>query len=1121
MLHFILGRAACGKTEYLHKKLGEVSEGAVLIVPEQFTFETDKGILNTLGAVRSNKIEVLSFTRIAECVFSEYGIKHKDIISEQGRLICMSMALSSLEEKLELYKNHISDSAFIKSMLFVVDEFKQSANSQETLKTAVSHLESGTLKDKMRELMLICDTYDAIVETSYLDTGDVLEKLCEVLKDNCWFKGKTVAIDGFTSFNAQIMRIIEQILIQASDVYITLCADGINYSQDQNDIFSFTRRTASKLKALAAKNSVPVQQPILLIEEVTGYKRYTSDALYAIDENLYKADYSIFDGDSDSVKIFCAKDIEDECAYTSRKIRQLMREGYRCRDIAVIFRDADKYEKQIRYAFKKYEIPTFEDSRQPILNQPLVLYIQNALKICSDGFDTESIMRFLKTGLTPLCVDEISTLENYVYLWQIDRSQWKNEFFKNPFGFGECTEEDKETSLKPLNEMREAVVLPLISLKESMTGKDGFEMTKALYEFLIKTKTNETLKELAIRLEDDGENDLASEQEQIWDLIMQTLNETALALKDKYVSIKKYSELFNMSLSVKSLGRVPNAIDEVIVGSADRIRARGIKAVFVLGANTGVFPAENSNGGLISDRDRNELLSAGIELFDTNKYKSIEERFIAYNAVCCAGEKVYLTYLLTNNKGEKKSPSELVTMVREILPNVECIISDDISIEEKIEGETAAFELLAANFRENSYYSRNLLYYFNNIPRYAERIAALKRVSGESEFEFEDSNISTELFGKNMYLSASKAEEYENCPFKYFCRYGMSAYPRKTATLDPAQSGTIVHYVLEELIKKYKDVGIENTDSVQRNKDVTAALRTYAEKYMGGLDDKNRRFIYHFNRLAKTLDTILERLVAEFKSSSFKPCDFELEIGRNKPISPYTVELKDGGKVEIFGFIDRVDEMTSDGKKYIRVVDYKTGVKQMQLSDVLNGLNMQMLIYLFAVTKNGKNYYGDNIVPAGVLYLPARIASFKADRDDGDDELDVQVIKNGKMSGIVLDDTRIIKAMDDSEKSVFIPASVDLKKGKATGNIISLTQLENLNKKIDGIIADMAESLHEGKIPAYPVYGKDHDKTCDYCDYKSVCCHEQGGRYRYIKFDKHEECLKKLSGGEEDEQKLD
>ncbi len=1128
MLHFILGKAASGKTEYLHRKLGEIIDtgksGAVLIVPEQFTFETDKGILNSIGAIRSNKIEVLSFTRLAELIFDEYGVRHNDIITEQGRLIYMSMALSSLEDKLELYKKHINDPAFIKSMLFVVDEFKQSSFTFEN-QGALKNLKSETLKSKMRELILICQTYDAMISNCYLDSSDVLAKLCDTVRKERWFEGKTVALDGFTNFNAQISGIIEQILVQADDVYITLCADGVNYSEDENDVFAFTRRTASRLKNLAQKNSVPVAKPVILDEEITGYKRHTSPELYALEENLYKADFTVYDGKCENIGIYSACDIEDECIYTSRKIRQLMRKGYRCREIAVIFRDSDKYETQLRYAFKKYEIPSFEDARQPISNQPLVLYLQNALKICADGFGTENVMRYLKTGLTGLSVDEISELENYVYIWQIDGAKWKNEFTKSPFGFDTKSEEMKAEVLSRINEMRQKTVDPIIKLKESMKDKDGFEMTKAVYDFLIETKANENLKSLAIELEDNGESALAVEQGQIWDMLMQALNETALALKDKYISIKKYLEIFNMSLSVKTLGKVPNAVDEVIVGSADRIRTRGIKVAFVLGLNSEVFPASNSSGGLICDRDRNALLSAGIELFDINKYKSLEERFIAYNALCCARDKLFLTYSLTTNKGEKKMPSEIVTMAVDTLKNVKYEHYENVPVEEKIEGAVASFELMASLFLKNDYYSRNLYAYFENIPEYKERIDALKRVSGDLDFEFKDENIATELFGKDIYLSASKIDIYEICPFKYFCSYGINAKPRERAILDPRQGGNIVHAILEELMKKYKDIGVQNTDELQRKKDVLELLRAYANENLGGLEDKDKRFVYQFDRIANILDIILDRIVAEFTNCEFIPCDFELKIGKgDDAITAYTVEADEKGKVIITGSIDRVDKFELDSKKYLRVVDYKTGTKEFALSDVLGGLNMQMLIYLFALVKNGKEYYGGEITPAGVLYFPARAVSFSADRSDGAEKMKNTMYKESVMNGMFLDDTRILKAMDSSDKMIFIPASIKKDgtvKGTAKGTVISLKQLYTLNERIDKIISEMAQSLHSGKIPALPVRAKGHDKICDFCDYKSVCCHEKSGKYRHIEPNSAEECLEKLSGGDENGEKLD
>lgn len=1127
MLHFILGRAASGKTEYLHKKLGEIVDNGksnvILIAPEQFTFETDRGILKSLGPVRSNKIEVLSFTRIAERIFDDYSIQHKNIISEQGRLIYMSMALSALEDKLVLYKKHISDQAFTKNMLLVLEELKKSSNGESDFKSAISALPDGILKERIGELALICDTYDALIENSYLDTADVLEKLRQTLSEKHWFKGKTVALDGFTSFNAQVMSIIELIITQAEDVYVTLCADGIDYREGDNDSFAFTRRTALRLKGLAERSCVPVAKPIILNEETTGYKRYTSEELYALDDGLYRTSCDTFEGECENVGIYCASTPQDECDYASRKIRQLMREGYRCRDIAVIYRDAEKYEHSLRYSFKKYSIPSFEDARQPIANQPLVLYLQNALKICSESMSTESIMRLLKTGLTPLSVDEISYLENYIYLWQIGGGEWKTDFSKSPFGFDNASDEEKAKALEKLNEMRKTVIEPLLELRSKLKDKDGLEMTRAVYEYLISTKADKSLKRLAIELEDGGEGDLAAEQEQIWDMLMQALDETAMALKDKYVSPKKYLELFNMSLSVKSLGKIPSAIDEVIVGEADRIRARGIKVVFVLGANSGVFPALNSKGGIISERDRVELLTAGIELFDVNKFKSLEERFIAYNSLCCARDKAFLSYSLMNTKGEKMLKGELVTMTSEILKNVKCVYCEDVTTEERIEGETATFEILASRFKNNDVFGKNLLHYFSNIPKYGGRIEALKRVSGNSDFHFESKTTATELFGEDMYLSASKIDKYETCPFQYFCQYGIKAKPRQRAVIDPREGGNIVHTVLEELMKKYEQLGVENTDAVQRKKDVTLALRAYAEENLGGLDDKDSRFANQFNRIATTLDIILERIVAEFENSSFKPCDFELSIGNgeNAKIPAYIVEADDSTRVIITGSVDRVDKMELDGKTYIRVIDYKTGAKELALNDVLNGINIQMFLYLFAIIKNGKEHYGENTVPAGVLYFPAKIVSFDADRLDSEEMLKTAMIKKSRMNGVVLNDTRVIQGMDETGSGLFIPAKIDSKKGVAKDNIISLKQLKALNERIDKIISDMAQALHNGEIPAYPVKTGKQDKTCDYCDYKSVCCHEKTGKFRMYKSQKHEECLKLLSGGDENGENMD
>lgn len=1119
MLHFILGRVSSGKTTYLHNEIGKAldknDENVVLIVPEQFTFETDKGILSTLGPVKSNRVDVYSFTRLAQSLFEEFGVCTKPVITEQSRLIFMSRALKSVSDKLTVFAKHIEDKAFISKMILVVNEFKQSANDRAHTQSVVDSLPDGLLKDKMNELLLICDAYDAIVSQSYLDTGDVLTRLSDLLAEKNYFKGKTVAIDGFASFNAQIMKIISKIMVQCDDIHITLTADSVHYTEGENDVFAFTRRTASRLRRLADENSVPVAKPVIINEETTGFSPYASEPLSILERNLYRSDAAVYENKTEDINIYCAADIDDECAFVARKIRQLNRSGVRCRDIAVIYRDEERYEKKLKAAFRKYEIPVFEDRREPIENQPLILFLKAVLGICREGFSTESIFRLLKSGVSPLTTEETAEIENYVYMWRIDGSKWKDEWKFNPGGF---TDKAADSGvLAHLNEMRKRAVEPIIELREKLREKSGREMAALIYNFLIGTGVDKRLMKLAVSLEEDGEYSLALEQEQIWNILMETLNECALALGEEIITIATFLDMFELSLSVRTLGKVPNGIDEVTVGAASRIKTRNTDVVFVIGLNSGVFPAVAGGGGILSDKDKTILLSSGLELFDLNKYKSIEERFVAYNAVCRGRKKVFLSFPLRSGAdGEKLAQSEIITAVYSEFPNALWREPDGIDVKEKIEGKEAAFELLAANFRENGYYSKNLLAYFSKLPEYEQKIESLRRASGDLEFRFDNPSVSKELFGMKMYLSASRVEKYEECPFMYFCRYGMNAQPRLRAELDPSQSGTIVHYILENLVNLYKDRGIQNVPEEERKADVRRLLREYADTNMGGLDEDKMRFNYHFNRLASILDTLLDRLVAEFSNSSFVPCEFELEIGdgENAQIPAYTLKLSDGGEIKIHGFIDRVDKLVLDSKTYLRVVDYKTGKKKMELSDVMSGLNMQMLIYLFALWRNGAEHYGDEIIPAGVLYFPARKEPFNAKRTDSEEDINIQILKNGKMNGLLLDDGRVVKAMDESGAGLFIPVKFN-KDGKMSGNILSLKQLELLNKYIDRTLSEMALSLHRGFIPANPVSGSNHEHTCEYCDYSSVCCHEESGRFRRIENIKLDKCIEILEGGEE------
>ena len=427
-----------------------------------------------------------------------------------------------------------------------------------------------------------------------------------------------------------------------------------------------------------------------------------------------------------------------------------------------------------------------------------------------------------------------------------------------------------------------------------------------------------------------------------------------------------------------------------------------------------------------------------------------------------------------------------------------------------LESENAAFELMAEKWHEDTDTEKTLKKYFSLNENFKGKLKAVERANDKKDFCFENPERAKELFGKKLYLSASQLETYGACPFEYFCRYGMRAKERKVARLDAANIGTVVHFVLEKLLSNHRGEKIYSLSSETAKKEIEKYLKEYMDKYMGSSQERSKRFLYLYSRLYGSLCVIAERLLSEFSESEFEPVDFELPISEKQGVAPLRVALKDGF-VELHGIVDRVDVMKKNKKTYLRIVDYKTGPKEFSLSDVLSGLGMQMLLYLVSIWKNGGGRYGD-VVPSGVLYLPARAEPFSAERGEDEKKLSEKRLTFGKMDGMILDDGEVIKGMDNSLSGRFIPIKVNRKSGAISGNFISLSQLEALSKKLEKIMADMGNALHDGKIPARPAYGKGHAQTCEWCSFSSVCQRDADGKIRYIEKRTHGECLDILDG---------
>ena len=1115
MLQFIIGEKGSGKTAYVHRLLADAvrTEGrqAILLVPRQFTFESDKGILAVMGPKAACEVEVLSFSRLADVVFKTLGGPTRPILSDGANAALMALALSSLKEQLRVFSRQTGNVGFVKKLLRQSADFKQNMIDAEMLRGAADALPAGYLKQKLGETALILQTHEALVARRFFDGNDVLTAVGERLRGSGFFREKTVVIDGFSSFTKQELVIVEEMLKTARDVVVTLCSDDV-LDRSALSPFAVPNRTARQLIALARKHGVDVADIQKLTPQSGGTAPHANAALTHLATCFFDPKAETFSGDCAPLTLQFAPSVREECDAAAQMIRRLLRTGrYRCRDIAVTFRSAQPYVKLMRASLKKCGVPIFEDRRAPVENEPLMILVRSLLSICAEGFSTEQLMRYLKTGLSGMDWDDIAALENYALLWDLTGKQWAAPWTANPAGFGVKFSDDLNAQLGALNALRETLMAPLTAFRAAMKDADAKTQMRLLYQYLTANGIDAALKDYALKLEAAGEIALALEQEQIWDLLMEAMNEVAVALEDAVVSPQLLLSIFDLILANRTLGKLPDGYDEVDVCDAARIGTLSPKAVFVLGMNAGIFPAAPTQDGLFS-ADEAEALRAYIEdVREDEQQQAAKERYLVYQALCSARERLVVSWALTSSSGEKLSESEVIPTLERLFPAAVPRSTALFDAALLCEGTQNAFEYMAKNWHRNDGQVASLKQFFASQPAHRERLAALERAIQKKDFQFADPAKAKALFGRQLSLSATQLETYELCPFRYFCRYGMKAKPRQIAKLDPANSGTVVHYVLEQLLKRHSAETFVSLPLPQAEREIEELLRTYMDTYMGGADDKSRRFCYLFDRMKKTLVTIVERLLTEFQGSDFVPWGFEVRIGRDGEIAPYTVPLKDG-YVELRGVVDRIDKMDAGGARYLRVVDYKTGAKTFSLSDVLGGLGMQMLLYLVGIWRSDNEKYR-GAIPAGVLYLPARFEPYDADRSDDEETLRQRRLAGGKMDGMLLDDDTVRNGMDTQQSGMFLPVSVNRNK-TMKGNFITLEQLGKLAKRMDKIMADMGNALHAGTVAARPVVGTGHGDTCEWCDFASVCRRERDGAFRYLEKRSHEDCLSILDGGE-------
>ncbi len=1072
MLKIIEGRAGSGKTKAVFAEIKALAESGdkkiVLMVPKQFTAITERELVGYLGNRLADGIEVLSFDRISDFVFKNLGGTAMRRISLAGRYIVMNRAIESVRDRLRIYQSSADYVQFIESLITVSDEFAAYGITPEAAEEGLSESD-GILKDKMHDLTLICDTYKSILGRNMLDGAYDLEAATEKLRASSLFEGYTFYFDSFGVFPPDQLKFIDALLPRLKSAVFTLTGEGIVF-KDCPSHFSESARMYARLTRMAKSHGMKC-----FLEMAHGNGTYSGDIAH-LEKNLFSNTPESAKSGGNVVAVR-ALNTEEEAVFAAGDILKRCREnGYKYKDFAVICRNAEDYEDTVSRVFAKYGVPVFVSVKEDLINTPISMLVLSALRCITSGFSYQSVFGYLKSNLSPLDSAAVCELETYAYIWNIRGNKWTSDkpWEKHPEGYNREHTDKTAEKLERINKNRKIATAEILALKEKVKNADAAAISRAVYELLETLSVRQKLEAESTRLANAGDFDGAEKTAQLWNTVISCLDQLALLGGEK-ITLERYTELLRLALSSQSIFTIPTEEDAVTFGAVDRIRTSGIKVSYILGMNEGVFPKSSFEQGIISDKERENLLAHGIELAKTAEQKVDDERFLCYCALTSASDTVTVSYSEAGIGGANTKSSFVYKSLFNIFDGLQEIRADGEMIE-IAESENAAFEYMLMSKGKNSQLALAFERYFSGSKEYAERYSAIKStIDRQNRIKMlENKCNATDLYSGKT-LSPTRLDSFAGCRFKHFCKYGLMLSAIEKSDFSSREIGTFMHSIVEKFFKEYLDSPREKQSEI---------VGHLVEEYMGessrefeGFEEK---FKMSFKRFSRVLNLYITNVREELASSDFKPVAFELKIGMGGNIPPYQV-----GKYSIGGKIDRVDAYKSDKGTYVRVVDYKTGTKDFSFSEIANGMSLQMLLYLFALCGDKQN---GEILPAGVLYSPVRADAKKASRCDSAEKLAKEAIKQNTAKGILLDDIDILHAMDRSGKFDMLP--VKFKDGKpdrtSAKSLITAVQFDMLEGTIRRNLEKTVAELENGDISIAP-RESGMGSPCAYCEMNAIC----------------------------------
>jgi len=1121
-LQFILGNSGSGKSTYLYKEAIKESQknpdkNYLILVPEQFTMQTQRELVSLHPKHAIMNIDVLSFNRLALRVFDEIGKNDFVVMEETGKNLVLRKVAAKHMQDLKVLGNNFQKMGYINEVKSLISELTQYNISPEELSDIISTQgENTSFSYKMKDVLTMYEGFLEFMQGHYVTAEEILGLLCEVAHESALLKNSILIFDGYTGFTPIQNQLLEVLFPFADEILVSQTIDSKEdiFAKPQiQNLFYMSQKTIQSLTTIAQKSKIEIKNPLWLLKpEACRFKE--AYALFHLEQNLFRKKYQVLKQPQDEISITVLNNPKEELAFVSSKIKELVKEkGYRYRDFAIVTGDVNIYSNYASYVFEEYDIPIFIDEKRTILFQPFTEFIRAVMEILEQDFSYESMFRYLKTGMTSCSKEEIDLLENYVLACGIKGfKKWKDKWIRLPKGW-------QNEQILVLESLKQKIMQPLLPLKEAFHGKKTTvrEKTMALYEFITVHHIYEQLMLQKQYFEARNQLAAAKEYEQIYTIVMQLLEKMVDLLGEEFISTKDYSDILDAGFEASKVGVIPPGYDRVLLGDIERTRLDHVKVLFFIGLNDGIVPKADERGGILSQMERESLADHKVELAPTAREKAFIQKFYLYLNMTKPSHKLYLTYAQVDAKGKAIRPSYLVKTVKRLFLHMqETVLHSENALE-------AAKLYLVTPKSGLAYFLKELEQAkVNQAPevwialyRWYENNSEWKPVIDhlvdaafyKHNSEWITPEITKALYGSVLQNSVTRLEKFASCAFSHFLTYGLRLNDRQLHEFSAPDLGNILHEAMELYSKKLSQGKLSwfSIEKEQSEHLAQEALQEAVSSVQNNVLYDSATNAYMMERMHFLLNRTVDTLTKQIRKGSFIPENYEIAFSVTEDLNAMNFKLGQEESLRLKGRIDRMDLYKDADDIYVKIIDYKTGNStKFELISIYHGLQLQLVVYLNAAMELlQKQNKGKQIRPAGIFYYHMDDPLIEVEEELPEEEIKNQILSKLKLDGFVNSDEKVIEAMDQglTGNSNILPLGRK-KDGslRAGSNAASEKEINQISAFVQEKIGELAKDMIKGNIDVSP-YKLEKKEACTFCPYGGICGFDekaQGYSYRRL-----------------------